>query len=121
MFPSFFSFSFFKSSTNMLCVYVSGEEVNEDEVQQEEQEVDVSELDEEQQMARLLGIGGFDTTKGKHVKDNSETAARGASAKTKQREYRQYMNRKIIRKDGLFGMQGPAGKGGKGKGNGRAY
>ena len=84
-------------------------------------------------MARLLGFGDFDTTKGKTVKDNQTTAARGAISKTKRREYRQYMNRKIIRKDGLMGMQGKGmgkggkgfgggkGKGGKGKGYGKGY
>jgi len=110
---------------------MQGEEVADEAELEEEQEVDLSELTEEQQMAKLLGIGGFDTTKGKHVKDNDSTAARGATNKSKQRDYRQYMNRKVIRKDGLFGMQGPAGKGasaaggkggfgkgGKGKGKG---
>ena len=45
-------------------------------------------------MARLMGFGDFDTTKGKHVADNDTSAARGAVARTLKREYRQYMHRK---------------------------
>ncbi len=91
-------------------------------MRQEDERFD--ELSEEQQMARLMGFGDFETTKGKKCEDNHTTAARGAMAKTKQREYRQYMNRKVIRKDGLMGMAGKGsgrgfGKGGKGGGKGR--
>ena len=50
---------------------------------------DFDALSEEQQMAQMLGFGGFDTTKGKEVADNSSTAARGATSKTKRREYKQ--------------------------------
>ncbi len=61
------------------------------EVNQEELEG----LDEEEQMKRLLGFsGGFATTKGEEVEDNSKSAARGAAGKNKARKYRQYMNRK---------------------------
>lgn len=51
-------------------------------------------LDQEEQMQLLMGIGGFGTTKGKEVKDNKSSAARGVAAKNKARKYRQYMNRK---------------------------
>lgn len=52
-------------------------------------------LDEEEQMQRLLGFsGGFATTKGEAVEDNTKSAARGAAGKNKARKYRQYMNRK---------------------------
>eukprot|EP01083_Nonionella_stella_P020060 55637_1 len=60
-------------------------------------EVDEEELegmDEEDQMMKLLGIGGFDSTKGKEVEDNKNSLARGSAAKNKARKYRQYMNRK---------------------------
>ena len=73
-------------------------------------------LDEEQQMAQLLGFGDFSTTKGSKVEDNFSTSARGAMAKSKRRDYKQYMNRKVIRKDGAVGPG--AGKGG-GKGFGK--
>ncbi|CAJ1957176.1 unnamed protein product [Cylindrotheca closterium] len=51
-------------------------------------------LDEEDQMRMLMGIQGFGTTKGKEVKDNKNSAAKGVAAKNKARKYRQYMNRK---------------------------
>ena len=52
------------------------------------------ELSEEEQMMRLLGIGGFETTKGEAVDDNQKGVNRGAVQKKRgQREYRQYMNR----------------------------
>lgn len=51
-------------------------------------------LDEDEQMQKLLGFGGFGSTKGKAVEDNQSTAARGGAAKNKARKYRQYMNRK---------------------------
>lgn len=60
------------------------------EVDQEELEG----LDEEEQMQRLLGFGGFGTTKGQKVDDNHNSSAKGAAAKHKARKYRQYMNRK---------------------------
>ena len=47
----------------------------------------------EQQMAALMGFGGFDSTKGKPVEDNKTTAAKGHVAKHKRREYRQYMSK----------------------------
>lgn len=78
----------------------------------------MSHLSEEQQMQQLMGFGDFMTTKNTEVEDNSTTAARGASGITKRREYRQYMNRKIVRKDGDFGG-GKGGKGGKGGGKGK--
>ena len=61
-------------------------------IEVDEEELDG--LDEEEQMQKLLGFGGFDTTKGKAVKDNQDSLARGSSGKNKARKYRQYMNRK---------------------------
>jgi U4/U6.U5 tri-snRNP-associated protein 3 len=49
---------------------------------------------EEAQMARLMGFGGFGSTKGKEVADNQHGAARGAVKKNQNRSYRQYMNRR---------------------------
>ncbi len=74
-------------------------------------------------MATLLGFGNFDTTKGKKIEDNFTTAARGGMSKLKHREHRQYMNRKIVRKDGTFGNGSGKGFGGKGKGGkgGKGY
>ena len=51
-------------------------------------------LDEEEQMQKLFGFGGFASTKGKSVDDNQSSASRGGAAKNKARKYRQYMNRK---------------------------
>lgn len=51
-------------------------------------------LDEEEQMQKLLGFGGFESTKGRAVEDNQKSLAKGAAAKHKARKYRQYMNRK---------------------------
>ena len=51
-------------------------------------------LDEEEQMKKLLGFGGFGSSKGESVKDNQSSAARGLATKNKARKYRQYMNRK---------------------------
>lgn len=75
-------------------------------------------LSEDQKMSQLFGFSGFDSTKGKKVEDNHTTAARGAMSKAKRREHRQYMNRKVIRKDGAFGLAGK-GKGGGGGGIGK--
>jgi U4/U6.U5 tri-snRNP-associated protein 3 len=61
-------------------------------IEVDEEELDG--LDEEEQMQIMLGFGGFDTTKGKAVKDNQDSLARGSSGKNKARKYRQYMNRK---------------------------
>ena len=60
---------------------------------QEEPE-NLSDLDEEEQMQRLLGFGSFGSTKNTKVDDNHKSSARGASAKHQGRKYRQYMNRK---------------------------
>ena len=49
---------------------------------------------EEAQKARLIGFGGFGSTKGKEVADNQHGAARGAVKKNQNRSYRQYMNRR---------------------------
>lgn len=45
-------------------------------------------------MMKLMGFAGFDTTKGKGVEDNKRGPAKGAISKHKEREYRQYMNRR---------------------------
>merc|ERR1719178_509925 len=50
-------------------------------------------LTEEEQMMRMMGFGGFETTQGKEVKGNNAGANRGAIAKTRKQNYRQYMNR----------------------------
>ncbi|CAN0545474.1 unnamed protein product, partial [Ectocarpus sp. 12 AP-2014] len=55
---------------------------------------DDEDLTEEQQMMKLMGFAGFDTTKGKGVEDNKRGPAKGAISKHKEREYRQYMNRR---------------------------
>lgn len=41
-----------------------------------------------------MGFAGFDSTKGKGVEDNKKGPAKGAASKHKEREYRQYMNRR---------------------------
>ena len=46
--------------------------------------------EEEIDMMKLMGFGGFDTTKGKHVSGNDIYAANI----THKRKYRQYMNRR---------------------------
>lgn len=51
-------------------------------------------LDPEEQIKRLMGFGGFGSTKGKAVEDNQTGASKGAAAKGKARVYRQYMNRR---------------------------
>lgn len=51
-------------------------------------------IKQEQQMMKLMGFAGFDTTKGKGVEDNKRGPAKGAISKHKEREYRQYMNRR---------------------------
>jgi U4/U6.U5 tri-snRNP-associated protein 3 len=48
----------------------------------------------EEEITKLLGFGGFGTTKGTAVEDNQQGAAHGAVSKHKERKYRQYMNRK---------------------------
>src|SRR5258708_30676380 len=47
--------------------------------------------DSEAQMKALMGFGGFDTTKAKHVEGNQE----GGAKVNKQRTWRQYMNRYV--------------------------
>ena len=49
--------------------------------------------DEDEEMMQLLGFSGFGSSKGKHIADNDKAAA-GAANITKQRKYRQYMNRR---------------------------
>ncbi|KAG3231778.1 hypothetical protein PI124_g23129 [Phytophthora idaei] len=62
--------------------------------QQEEETNTLSHLSEEEQMKLLLGIGGFDSTKGKAVEENLKSAAVGTARRETKREYRQYMNRR---------------------------
>lgn len=45
-------------------------------------------------MQQLMGFGGFSTTKGEKVMDNTKSAAAGGAQRASKREYRQYMNRK---------------------------
>ncbi|TDH68000.1 hypothetical protein CCR75_007579 [Bremia lactucae] len=54
----------------------------------------ISQLSEEEQMKLLLGINGFDSTKGKEVDENTKSAAVGTARRESKREYRQYMNRR---------------------------
>ncbi|RPA77390.1 DUF1777-domain-containing protein [Ascobolus immersus RN42] len=49
----------------------------------------VAEDDDQEEMMKLMGFGGFDTTKNKKVQGNNA----GAVYKQKKTEYRQYMNR----------------------------
>ena len=51
---------------------------------------DISHLNEEEQMMALMGFGGFNTTKDKHVEGNED----GAAKVNKTVKYRQFMNRK---------------------------
>ena len=54
----------------------------------------LADLTEEEQMQRLLGFGGFSTTKGQENPENQLGAARGGVKKNQNRQYRQYMNRR---------------------------
>lgn len=45
-------------------------------------------------MMRMMGFTGFESTKGKEVEDNKRGPAKGGFSKHKEREYRQYMNRR---------------------------
>jgi U4/U6.U5 tri-snRNP-associated protein 3 len=49
--------------------------------------------DEDAEMMRMMGFGGFTSSKGKHVADNDNAAAGTARVK-KAHKYRQYMNRR---------------------------
>ncbi len=48
--------------------------------------------EQDDEMMRLMGFSSFGSTSGRHVEDN-DGVARGAVSKSKQRKYRQYMNR----------------------------
>ena len=52
-------------------------------------------MTEEEQMASLMGFGGFDTTKGKAVEDNKSTAAKGhvVGIPTSRREHKNTTNK----------------------------
>ncbi|EEY59391.1 U4/U6.U5 small nuclear ribonucleoprotein 27 kDa protein, putative [Phytophthora infestans T30-4] len=64
-------------------------------VKEQQEEINaMSHLSEEEQMKLLLGIGGFDSTKGKAVEENLKSAATGTARRETKREYRQYMNRR---------------------------
>lgn len=56
---------------------------------QDEEEIDVDNDGMDDDMAAMMGFGGFGTTKGKKVVGNNV----GAVRKEKKTEYRQYMNR----------------------------
>lgn len=56
---------------------------------QDEEDVDVEDDGMDDDMAAMMGFGGFGTTKGKKVVGNNV----GAVRKEKKTEYRQYMNR----------------------------
>lgn len=56
---------------------------------QDEEEIDVDDDGMDDDMAAMMGFGGFGTTKGKKVVGNNV----GAVRKEKKTEYRQYMNR----------------------------
>mmetsp|Transcript_6321 Transcript_6321/g.9182 ORF Transcript_6321/g.9182 Transcript_6321/m.9182 type:complete len:181 (+) Transcript_6321:90-632(+) len=61
----------------------------------EMKEGELDDIDENEKMQQLFGFSGsFSSTKGKLVKDNHKSAAKGAASKNKARKYRQYMNRK---------------------------
>ena len=49
---------------------------------------------EEEEMMKMMGFGGFDSTKEKAVKTNQNVKETTGSYKPKERKYRQYMNRK---------------------------
>jgi len=71
--------------------------IPEDERKRKQEEKDRKELEsltEEEQMQRLMGFGGFSTSKGKKVEGNDTGAARGATGAKGTRVYRQYMNRR---------------------------
>lgn len=75
---------------------VGGSETQEEDMEAEAEEED-DELDEEEQMEemkRMMGFGGFNTTKGTKVEDNHTGAAKGFASVKTARKYRQYMNRK---------------------------
>lgn len=56
---------------------------------QDEEDIDVEDDGMDDDMAAMMGFGGFGTTKGKKVVGNNV----GAVRKEKKTEYRQYMNR----------------------------
>ena len=49
--------------------------------------------DEDAEMMRIMGFGGFSSSKGTHVSDNDKAAA-GIARVKKPHQYRQYMNRR---------------------------
>ena len=65
------------------------DDMKEVETTKQSQVVNTEGMDEEQAMMALMGFGGFDSTKGKHV----EGADAGAANIKLKRVYRQYMNR----------------------------
>lgn len=56
---------------------------------QDEEEIDVEDGGMDDDMAAMMGFGGFGSTKGKKIVGNNV----GAVRKEKKTEYRQYMNR----------------------------
>jgi|OM-RGC.v1.028953201 hypothetical protein len=51
--------------------------------------------DPEAEMMRMMGFGGFSSTKGRVVKDNVMGASAGAVSRHKPRVYSQYMNKRV--------------------------
>lgn len=66
-----------------------GDEGGAEPMDQDEEEIDVEDGGMDDDMAAMMGFGGFGTTKGKKVVGNNV----GAVRKEKKTEYRQYMNR----------------------------
>jgi hypothetical protein len=53
-----------------------------------------ADVGDDQDILRIMGFSGFDSTKEKPVDDNHQGSALGAVSKHKKRVYRQYMNRR---------------------------
>ena len=64
------------------------------EVQRKEKVLKEGTENEEEDMMKMMGFGGFDSTKEKAVKSNQNVKETTGSYKPKERKYRQYMNRK---------------------------
>jgi hypothetical protein len=56
--------------------------------------LDPNEVCDDEQISKIMGFSGFDSTKAKPVEDNHQGAALGAVSKHRKRIYRQYMNRR---------------------------
>jgi U4/U6.U5 small nuclear ribonucleoproteins len=58
--------------------------------------VDAKALAAEDAVIRVLGFGGFQSSKGKRMEENHSGAARGTVARLRRRVYRQYFNRATV-------------------------